>query len=259
MPQRVGDRGGKEVGATVDPYQRWQAADRPVGPVRPLIAGQRDPQSGQDRVPGGLVRRDRRTGHRVRRRVDEPRHPREHKLAVQQHLDRCMLVIRLPAGITPLFGAPQVDIVTPPRALPTRESRALPCIQIKADRPVQRRQRRHRIHLASLRGGRGVLAQQLPVQRGCVPAPRRQTSMQFVSDPKPLPRHRAHTPMTGGVQPPPHRPHRHPRRRRGQPHMLRGQLPAPIQRQQTRHSLLAPQHPGHHRRRRRAMGSAGIG
>lgn len=220
--------------------------DRPVRAGHILVSRQGDPQRRQNRVPGRLVRRHGHPGNRVRRTVDEPRHPRTHQLPIQHNLDGHMRVISLPARIPPQPRPPQMHIMAPPSPLPTSKSRTLPRTQIPANRPRQRRQRRHRRGAAALSNSRGMLGHQLPVNRSRVPTPGEKTRMQLRRESEPLPPTRPCTPLPpSNLKPPPHRPERHPHRPRHQPDMLRGQLPTPVQHQQTRHRLLPPQQPRH--------------
>ncbi len=245
--KRGSDGGGQEVLAPVDPYERRKTTDRSVRAV--AVARQGDPERGQDRVPGGLVRGDCRSGDRVRRAVDEPGHPGEDQLTVEFDLDRDMLVIALPARVAPLPRPAQVDIVATTCPLTARQCRPLSRVQVPADRSVQRRQRRHLSHQTrdvGLRTGCGpCLGQQLPVYRGGVPTPPHQPGVDILGDGEMFPLAGVGAALLPGCgQPPPHRPQGHPRPRSDETGMLRSQLAPGLKCQQTRHRLPAGQPDG---------------
>ncbi len=126
-------------------------------------------------------------------------------------------MVAFPAGVAPLPGPAQVHVVAAPSPLPTRQSGTLARVQVPADRPVQRRQRRHchrrgcaRVVLlphvvGAVDFGRSAgLGEQLAVHGGRVPAPQNEVGVQLRGDREPLPLLRAGPSLgTRGGQPAP--------------------------------------------------------
>jgi hypothetical protein len=160
------------------------------------------------------IRRDDRFGGTV----DEPGHPRRGQLTFHIDLDGHVLVVAFPRRVAVRRRTLPEDVVSTAGGFPALEAGSLTAGQVPADRPVQRRQRRHRGRFWIF--GRPLF--QLGVDPGGVTAPERQQSPDFRGDREMGRLHPGEAMiLPGSGQPPPHRSLRLPQRLCHQAHMRR--------------------------------------